>query len=407
MTETDADRQAGALPAFGPMLGKTARIAVMACAVLLAGCQAIIPKGPSTGPSAPVEKPTGPAPVEPGLPSDLTRHRIALLVPMTGPNAGVGQSIANATTLALLDTKAEKVRITTYDTNAIGAVAAAQKAIAEGNKLILGPLLAENARVVGPIAQRAGIPVISFSNDVSVAGNGTFVLGYNPAQAIDRVVGYARGKGMVKFAALVPSGTYGERAGNALLASVRSAGGTVVSMQTFDRKPGSITAAVKKLQASSSYDAILIADSGKVAVQAAPVIRKNGGANAHILGTELWNTESSLAGEPAMHGAWFASVSDTLYRQLATKYRARYGSAPFRLASLGYDSVLLTVRIAQNWKFGTPFPAQRLIDPDGFSGIDGAFRFGRDGVAQRALEVNQVNAGSFAVVDAAPRSFGP
>src|SRR3546814_7746370 len=67
--------------------------------------------------------------------------------------------------------------------------------------------------------------------------------------------------------------------------------------------------------------------------------------------------------------SWFASVSDGLYRQLATKYRARYGEAPFRLSALGYDAVLLTVRIAQDWKVGTPFPARKLADPDGFSGI--------------------------------------
>src|SRR3546814_12434932 len=65
------------------------------------------------------------------------RHRVARLVPETGTNADVGTAIANATTLALLDTKADKLRITTYDT-ALGAAAAVRQAIADGNKLILG-----------------------------------------------------------------------------------------------------------------------------------------------------------------------------------------------------------------------------------------------------------------------------
>src|SRR3546814_5386427 len=91
---------------------------------------------------------------------------------------------------------------------------------------------------------------------------------------------------------------------------------------------------------------------------------------------------------------------------LATKYRARYGEAPFRLSALGYDAVLLTVRIAQDWKVGTPFPARKLADPDGFSGIAGAFRFNSTGVAERALEVQQVNAGKFSVIDPAPKRFG-
>ncbi|BBD00694.1 hypothetical protein YGS_C1P1949 [Sphingobium sp. YG1] len=376
----------------------------MGAALFLAACQSIVPKGP--GPVAPTgpTQPTGPEVVQ-GLPTDTARHRVALLVPMTGTNAGVGQSIANATTLALLDTKTDRVRITTYDT-ALGAAAAVNKALADGNRLILGPLLAEDARIIGPIAARANVPVVSFSNDASIAGSGVYVLGYNTAQSIDRVVDYAKDKGLTRFGALVPRGVYGERAGNAMLRAVEQAGGTVVSMQTFDRSPASITAAVKKLQASSSYDALLIADSGRVALQVAPIVRKNGGATARLLGTELWNTDTALAASPVLRGAWFASVSDTLYRQLANKYRARYGSAPFRLSSLGYDSVLLTVRIAQDWKPGSPFPAARLRDAGGFSGIDGAFRFNRAGVAERALEVGEVGAGAITVIDPPPRGFG-
>src|SRR3546814_19350829 len=106
---------------------------------------------------------------------------------MSGPNAGVGNSIANATTLALLDTKTQKVRITTYDTNS-GIAAAAQKAISDGNKLIPGPLLADTVRAIAPVARRAGGTVISFSNEVSIAGNGVNLLGYNPDDSTNRLV---------------------------------------------------------------------------------------------------------------------------------------------------------------------------------------------------------------------------
>src|SRR3546814_11694350 len=84
----------------------------------------------------------------------------------------------------------QRVRITNYDTSK-GAAAAARQALADGNKLIIGPLLSENVKIVSPIARNAGVPVITFSNDVSVAGGGTYVLGYSPAQSIDRVVYYA------------------------------------------------------------------------------------------------------------------------------------------------------------------------------------------------------------------------
>jgi ABC-type branched-subunit amino acid transport system substrate-binding protein len=339
------------------------------------------------------------------LPTDTERHRVALLVPMTGGNAGVGQSIANATTLALLDTAAKNVRITTYDTSR-SAAAAAAKAVADGNRLILGPLTADEVTQAAPAARKAGVPIISFSNDSSAAGNGVYVMGYSPSQSVERVVSYARSRGIERFAALVPGGLYGERTGNALLAAVRKSGGTVVSMQNYSRSAASISAAVTKLNQATGYQAVLIADGGRVAMQTAPMLRKNGPVDVRILGTELWNTEDAIVSSPALRGAWFASVPDAYYRQLATKYRARFGTGPYRLSALGYDAVLLTVKIAQGWKPGTAFPVASLNDKDGFAGIDGAFRFGRDGVAERTLEVQQVDAGKLSVVDAAPRGFG-
>jgi branched-chain amino acid transport system substrate-binding protein len=366
MAETGAYRQADSWSAFK----QAGRAIVLGGALFLAACQAVVPRG--AGPeSTPPPKSGDNGPVEPGLPTDLQRHRIALLVPTTGANAGVGQSIANATTLALMDTSAKTIRITTYDTSH-GAVAAANAAIRDGNKLILGPLVADDVKAVAPLARSANVPIISFSNDTSVAGNGVFLMGYTPVQAVSRVVDYARSKGVQKFGALVPRGVYGERAGTALLRAVETSGGTVVSMQTFDHTPASMLAAVKKLGQASAYDAVLIADGGRVAMQIAPVLRKNGGANAQILGTELWNTENALAAAPGLRGAWFASVSDTYYRQLATKYRTRFGTSPYRLSSLGYDAVLLTIRIAQDWKVGTPFPAARLTDEGGFTVVSAA-----------------------------------
>jgi branched-chain amino acid transport system substrate-binding protein len=378
------------------------RMAALAFFVLVAGCK-VVPKGVPV--SAPPPPEATPEPITPSLPTDTERNRVALLVPLTGPNAGVGTSISNAANMAVLDTGGARIRVTMYDT-ATGAAAAAQRALAEGNRLILGPLLADDVRAVAPIARAAKVPVIAFSNDTGVAGSGTFVMGYTPAQSVERVVDYARSKGMSKFAGLVPVGLYGQRSSTAFIRAVEAGGGQVVSLQTFDRSAGSITAAINRLSQMSPYEAVLIADSGRTAVQAVPILRAKGGSSAKILGTELWNTEGALAASPALRGAWFASVSDGLYNQLASKYRDRFGKSPYRLASLGYDAVLLVTRIAGDWRPGSAFPASRLTDSGGFTGIDGAFRFGRDGVVERALEVQQAGPSGSTVVSAAPRGFG-
>jgi ABC-type branched-subunit amino acid transport system substrate-binding protein len=385
-----------------PWVTATKRLGVAISLLALAACQTMVPRrGPAPQPTptpAPVETPR---PVGPELPDDANRHRIAMLVPLTGPNANVGQSIANAANLAVLDTGGKRIRITFYDT-AAGPSGAASKAVAEGNKLILGPLLAEDVRLVAPVAQRARVPLISFSNDTSVAGNGTFIMGYTPAQSIDRVVRFARSKGMSNFAGLTPTGVYGQRAANAFLRSVESAGGRVVSLQSFDRSRTGVSSAVAKL--TGPYDAILIADGARNASQAVTLLRR-GAPDARVLGTELWNTETAISANAPLHGAWYASVSDNLYRQLANKYRVRYGAAPYRIASMGYDAVLLVSRIAQDWRVGSDFPMARLMDDGGFTGIDGPFRFRDDGVVERALEVTQVGPNGLTQVAPPPARF--
>ncbi len=374
-------------------------LGVVAMAGLLAACQ-VVPKTAGPAVTAPPETPTDN--VGPGLPTDTDRHRVALLVPQTGPNADVGTAIANATTLALLDSRTERVRITTYDT-ALGAAAAARQAVADGNRLILGPLLSEDVAAVAPIARDAKVPVLSFSNDSSVAGNGVFIMGFVPGQSVERVVAFARGKGHQRFGALVPKNVYGDRSAAAFRSAVSAAGGTLVAVESYDRSATALTGAARRIANAGAIDAVLIADSGGNAIRAVPVIK--GAGQRQILGTELWNTDASLGTSAVMRGAWFASVSDGLYGQLAGKYRTRFGKAPYRLASLGYDSVLLTVRIARDWKPGTSFPVNQLLAADGFGGIDGIFRFNNRGIAQRALEVSEIGAGGFRVVDPAPTKW--
>lgn len=373
-------------------------LAMMGMATLLAACQTIVPRSDAPQTTAPV---VAQPQVTPGLPVDTERHRVALLVPQTGPDAPAGTSIANAVTLALLDSRSDRVRITTYDT-AGGAAAAAQQAIAEGNKLILGPLLADDVRAVQPIARAANVPLLSFSNDSSVAGNGTYLLGFEPGQAVERVVAHARSAGLGRFGALVPRSTYGERALAAMRTAVEEAGGTLVAFEAYDRSAAGLSGAARRLGRTAGLDAILVADSGTNAIRAVPILRESGATTARILGTELWNTESNLGGNAAMRGSWYASVSDTLFGQMAARYRERYGQPPYRIASMGYDAVLLTVRMTRDWRPGTAFPQNRLFASDGFGGIDGIFRFDNRGIAQRALEVSEVRQGGVAVIDPAP-----
>jgi len=363
-------------------------------ALLLAGCQTSRQGPVAPRPDVQDTRPTA-------LP-DRPRNLVAVIVPITGPDAAIGQSMANAANLALADTRDQSLRLTFYNSaGAGGAAGAAQRAIADGNRLILGPLLAEDVRAAAPFARRAEVPIVAFSNDERVAGNGVYIMGFTPTQSIGRVVAHAAGIGRKRFAALVPTGLYGQRASEAAREAVRRTGGRLTLVEQFDRSPAAIRSAASRLKAKGDFDAVLIGDSGRMAAVAAPALPRT----ATLLGTELWASETALGKTAALRGAMFAAAPDTRFNQLSTRYRARYGKSPYRLASLGYDAVLLAVRSSKDWPVGRPFPVRGLIDKDGFAGVDGSFRFGRDGIAERLLEVRQVTATGTSVVAPAGKAF--
>ncbi len=388
-------------------VGKAARhlqarnVALAGAALLAAGCAAV-PKtaGPATAGPPPTPEPSATA-----LPTDTGRHRIALLVPLSGDAAAVGQAIANATTMALLDTKSANLRITTYDTSE-GTASAARRAIADGNKLILGPLNADAVSAVQAAARPAGVPVIAFANDASVASVDVFVIGHLPEQSIRRSVQYARSKGAARFAVLAPEGDYGARAVSALENALRDYGGSLARKESYARGNTSIVSAASRLRAAGGYDTVLIADSVRIGIDAAGELNKQGRTRTRIIGTELWSGEAALTKSPALNGAMFSAVSDQRFARFAESYASRFGNQPYRAATLGYDAVLLTLRVARDWKVGTPFPKNELFDKGGFLGVDGAFRFSRNGVVERALEVREVKGGDVTPIDPAPTGFG-
>lgn len=388
------------------MFGNLKRLLMVGLgSMALAGC-AVIPGGdggladnappvanePVAGPSAGV------------LPTDTERHRVALLVPLSGANAEVGQSIANATTMALLDTGAENLRITTYDTNG-GAGAAASRAVNDGNRLILGPLMRDNVGDVLAQARPADVPLLTFSNDTTVARNDVFVMGHIPDQSIERTVEFAISQGARNFAALAPRGDYGNRALAALDRAAAEHGGAVVSVERYDRGNTSILSAADRLTQAGGFDTVLIADGARLSAMAASRLKDAGAALPSIIGTELWSREDELTRNASLRGAWFSAVPDERYRQFSESYNARFGAQPFRIATLGYDAVLLTLRMTRDWRPGRDLPEGLLNDDGGFLGLDGPFRFGTNGLGERAFEVRQVGNGAFTVVDPAPTGF--
>ncbi len=371
--------------------------------------------------------------------------RVGLLVPLTGPAAGLGKALLNAAQLALFELGDDNFALITRDTKGTpeGAEQAAREAIEEGASLILGPLYASSVRVVAPLARSDGLNVIAFSNDRSVAGDNVFVIGFLPEAQVARIVAYARSRGISRFAALIPNSVFGHRVAAAFQQVVAAQNGTVYQVERYDTadektlsplvrrlanyasRRGELLARRKALEGKDDeaskralkrishiealgnvgYQAVLIPEGGAKLRAIAPLLpfydidtRK-----VRLLGTVEWD-EPALATEPSLYGSWFPAPSPKARKGFAELYGKSYGHRAPRLASLAYDATALAVVLARGEgedKFAIP----ALTAANGFSGIDGIFRLLPSGVVERGLAVKEMRSRHSRVIQPAPGTF--
>jgi ABC-type branched-subunit amino acid transport system substrate-binding protein len=366
----------------------------------------------SAPPAPPTELPPPSAGEPPAEPTTVIGGRtdIALLLPLTGANAALGRAMLDAATLALFELGDNSVALTPRDTASTpdGAAHAAGIAVAEGAKLIIGPLTAPEVEAVKPVAQAAGINVVAFSNVQRVAGDGVFLMGFQPRQEMVRLAKYARGAGIERFAALAPTGSYGDLVVDEFRTAVVAAGGTLDPVVTYD-PAGNPASEVKRLSAGGQpkFQALLLPEGGAKLRAVAPLLPfyDIDPGKIRLLGSGQWDDPSLNPGrEPALIGAWYAAPPAETRAGFEKSYAEGFGSKPPRLATLAYDAAGVAVILSRSP--GTPdFSAAALTNPSGFAGADGIFRLLPDGTVERGLAVLEVTRNGSTVVSPAPESF--
>ncbi len=103
----------------------------------------------------------------------------------------------------------------------------------------------------------------------------------------------------------------------------------------------------------------------------------------------LWD-DASIAGDPNLQGGWFALVAAGRAARFRGALPGRVSpGAPPRLASLAFDSAALAAVLAKSGA-DKPFDRDAILNPSGFSGVDGLFRFTQAGLVQRGLAVIEI-----------------
>lgn len=346
---------------------------------------------------------------------------VALLVP-TGSGQSeldfLGASLTNAARLAERDIAGADINVRVYPTggDANQAAAAAQQAIAEGAQVFVGPLFSTAAAAVAPIAAQNGVQVLSFSNNVDVAGGNVFVMGFTFQDIANRVVNYSVAKGQREIAIIHSADAGGLSGRSATEAAIINSGGIFAGAYSYELTPQGISEAAPQIadavKSSGATAAVLTDDPASGLVFLAPVLASAGleTSDVQFLGLTRWNTPAEAATTPSLQGGVFAMPDPNLLAQFEARYRSTYGSEPHSLAGLAYDGVAAIGAIASAaaQSGGRALSREQITSTNGFAGVNGVFRFLPNGQNQRGLALFTLRDGQPVMIQPAPRTFaGP
>lgn len=403
------------------------RILGPAClpAMLLTGCAAL----QSTPAPLPVSPPAEATAAPAGPP------HVAILLPLTGPNAALGTDMLNAAQLALSAPGGPPLDVRDTAGDPARAAQQAGAAIAAGDRLILGPLTAAETASVADAASQAAVPVLAFTSDPAAARPGVWTLGLGPGEQMRRLVAAARDDGRQHLAAILPQGAFGDAIQTALVDAAETAGfpypevhrddgsldGFTAALKTvtaYDQRRGEVDRRIQALRSSTDpadrqqavalaaeppapvpFDSLVLAESGSLLPQIAGVLPAYDIAapQVRVLGPALWAPYVGRLG--ALAGAWYVALDDAARPGYVHAFELKYGRLPAPLADLAFDAAAIARVVAAGGDLST----NALTRPEGFTGVDGALLLLADGHVRRALAVYQITPGGGArVVSPAP-----
>lgn len=407
-------------------------------AAALASCSEPVPSpsGVAAPPSATLSSTASPLPN-----TGKTSGPVLLLVPLSGPLASVGEVLANAAKLALPANGTPQLDIRDTQGTPQGAASAAQAGLAAGDGIILGPLTANDAKAVVPLAKQAGVNMLPFTNDGALAAPGVWPLGITPAQQVARVVQQAASLGHTQLAGLVPDSEFGRSLASALQDEARQLGEPAPQIAYYEPGFSSLNQTIRQLAAwdsrgvahaqqinaarsedtaeglakanalrmqqiaPPSFNALLIGatDANSLAEIASFLsYYEVFSPQVQFMGPTLWaNLAKAMATQPSFVGALYAAPDPQAATLFQAKYDSLYGSMPPGIADIAFDAAALAKLASTSGGYTTKV----LTSPSGFTGADGLLVLMPDGDVKRGLAVFAIAPGQPNVVSPAPTSF--
>lgn len=343
---------------------------------------------------------------------------VALLVPGGSGQAGdeaLARALENAARLAVADLQGVQIDLRVYNTSGQANIAAQQaaQAVNDGALIILGPVFGASATAVGQTVAARGINVLSFSNNVDVAGGNVFVLGPTFQNTANRLAAYARTQGKGSILVVHERNDSGEQGRRAIERAAARAGVGIAGVQGFDfSQQGVVEAlpAIANAARTGNADAVFFTSNTAGALPLLTQLlpdNRVGPSEYQYIGLTRWDIPANTLTLPGVQGGWFALPDPALSAQFEQRFTAAYGTAPHPIAGLAYDGIAAIGALARAGQ-SNALTREALTQSAGFVGVNGVFRLLPDGTNERGLAVARITNGAVQVIDPAPRRFtGP
>lgn len=342
--------------------------------------------------------------------------KVVLLLPLSGASKDLGRSMLDAAQLALFNANMPNLQLIPIDTESSPAAAtnAARSAIAQGAKIVVGPVFSKTTSAVAPILRAQNINLLSFSNNKDLRGANVYLIGFMLDQQIKRVSRFALTQNLTDFYVLAPANAYGKMAVESLTESLMNSEGAIIKAEFYPEQVGeafglsvkSIGDALKNAMhepGKAERSVLLIPEGGDRLGHVTSLLAQSGVdlKRIKVIGSGQWDDESTKK-MPLLTGGWFAGSAPEQHDIFEHQFMEQFGYKPVRIATLSYDAVALIAALLGQQQ---DLSAASLTNTQGFMGVDGIFRLRKDGLSERGLAVLQITENGFVVADPAPSVF--
>ena len=367
--------------------------------------------------------------------ADGVLRTVAVLLPLSGPDGALGTGIQHAIEIAFFQQQPTNVLVSFHDIagREEDKRRTIETVLSQNPSMIIGPLFASDVQMLKKMKPR-NIPAITFTSSRAPLGDGIFTMALMPNQAVETVVKHMAEQGRSRVVVIAPDTQTGWMLANSARDSVRAHGielsglllyteGDTQSMREvienatfFGARVQTLTEARRILSEAMMRHNLTHAESEPLRLRLEELNRRDtlggvpydsililGNATdsktitaylryydvpptmAGYFGSALWDSEVAFR-DGAMATGEFAALP-RIPESFLNLFSEIEGVRPNRFNTLGYDAAMLAMRSLSS----TRSVGANLLDPSGYTGVDGLVRLRPNGENERSLVIMQLN----------------